>query len=170
MNIYLRMTKSLYDEVMADMRRVHPVAAERIGFLHARLGHVSESEQVLVFIGYTPVKDDHYVDDPASGGRINGDAIREAMQRILDDKCGLFHVHRHERSAVPSLSKMDRDEIPRLVQSFRHTDPKSPHGIFLLGIESFACWAWLPKMDKPINPVKATIVGYPLAFVKQPEP
>ena len=72
-----------------------------VGFLY---GQFAPSEQPLVVMTrYVPVPDDQYVVDDTVGARINGDAIRAAMQGVLDTGDGVFHTHLHEWPGTPSV-------------------------------------------------------------------
>jgi hypothetical protein len=146
------------------MARVHRFAVERIGFVHARPGQLTNGAWTIHLTGYTPVSDDHYVDDPGSGGRIDSNAIRAAMQHILAKQEGLFHVHQHPVCGWPHLSRMDKNEIPRLVDSFRQVGPSLPHGILLLSEDSMRAWVWLPTIAEPIEPNRLVTVGAPMEF------
>src|SRR5688500_17842551 len=95
MSLRCRLLREMYVRSGDDLGRNHPFAYERVGFLSGKLGNRTSSESLILFTGYYPVPDEHYVDDPYSGARINADAIRDAMQRVLDSGEGLFHVHCH---------------------------------------------------------------------------
>ena len=89
MPITIHLPRGLYQGVLADLRRPHAHAAERIGFLYGRL---APGGPLVVMTRYLPVLDDQYVVDDTVGARINGDAIRAAMQGVLDTGDGVFHT------------------------------------------------------------------------------
>ena len=68
--------------------RPHPHAAERVAFMYGRLAVMTEP--LILITRYVPVPDQQYVIDPYVGARINGDAIRAAMQGCLDTGDGVF--------------------------------------------------------------------------------
>jgi hypothetical protein len=166
--LYLRIPKSLYTDIRKDLARPHRFAAERVGFAKARLGTADGDDRIILLTGYSPVADDYYIDDPKSGARIDSNAIRTAMETILHEDVGLFHVHLHDLPGLPALGRMDRREIPQLVQTFRATGPQFPHGIFLLSEDAFSSWVWLPDHKEPLTPDRSTVVGMPL-FVRPPD-
>src|SRR5438128_2848906 len=83
------------------------------------------------------------------------------MQRVMDTKRGAFHVHLHGGRGLPTLSSMDRDELPRLVKSLRVVGPKAPHGILLLSGDSCTAWVWVPGSAAPVV-AQVGIVGQPM--------
>lgn len=168
MTLFFRIPKRTYGDIRRDLARPHDYAAERVGFAKARLGTAEGQDRIILITGYAPVNDDHYIDDPSSGARIDSNAIRRAMEIILQESVGLLHVHIHDFPGSPRLGKMDRREIPRLVDTFRATGPQAPHGILLLSGDSFSCWVWLPGQGKALVPERATVVGMPL-FIRPPQ-
>lgn len=168
MTLRFRITKGLYEEIHRDLLRPHAFSAERVGFAKARLGTAAGDDRIVLITGYASVKDDHYIDDPKSGARIDSNAIRDAMEMILQEDVGLFHVHLHDFPGVPALGQMDRREIPRLIETFRATDPRYPHGILLLSEDAFSSWVWLPGSTEPVVPDRSTVVGMPL-FIRPPD-
>lgn len=162
MTLHLRIPRSLYSSIQADLVRPHAFAAERVGFAKARLGTGAGDDKLVLIGGYEPVADADYIDDPRSGARISSSAIRSAMQTILEEDVGLFHVHLHDFPGVPRLGRMDQREIPELITAFRATNSKLPHGILLLSSDSFSTWVCLPGTRDLIVPDKASVVGLPL--------
>lgn len=160
MTINLRLTRKLLDEVRADLSRSHPFAAERVGFLYGRLAGTDSS--LVLLTGYEPVADDRYINDSWSGARIDSQAIRAAMQGVLDRGQGGFHVHMHHWPGRPVLSRMDTVEIPRVVTGLRRVGLSQAHGIILLNQFDCAAWVWLPGNDSAVEAESVSIVGFPL--------
>ena len=96
-------------------------AAERVGFLYARL--TAGDQLLVVMTSYVPVADKQYVVDETVGARVNGDAIRAAMQGVIDTGQGVFHTHLHEWPGRPAFSPTDNRELPRLIPAFRAVGP-----------------------------------------------
>jgi len=157
-----RFLRQLYVRVREDLARRHQFAYERVGFLSARLGNQKGAEPFVLFTNYYPVPDDEYIDDRYSGARINSNAIREAMQRVLDTGEGLFHVHCHAHRGRPGFSSMDLEETPRIVSSLRIACPKQAHGMVLLCNNHCIAHVWMPGSDKPIVADRVSVVGYPI--------
>lgn len=163
--VRLRIPRRLLDVVRTDLARPHAVAYERVGFLTCRLGTASDGELLVLATNYLPVDDTHYLCDKAVGAKINGDAIRAAMQHVLDTGDGLLHVHGHEGRGIPSLSPTDRRELPRLVQSLRIVGPDAAHGVLLLSNNQCTSWIWVPGAVEHAVPEAIMVVGYPANLV-----
>lgn len=142
MPIGITLRRGLHSEILADLGRPHSHAAERIGFLYGRLTQ-GEVPQV-VMTRYVPVLDEHYVVDVTVGARINGHAIRAAMQGVLDTGDGVFHTHLHVVQGAPSFSRTDEEELPNLIPALRAVGPTQATGLFLLGPDSAIADVWLP--------------------------
>jgi hypothetical protein len=155
MTIVIHLPRDLYHEVLTDLRRPHSHAAERIGFLYGRL--TSQREPLIVMTGYVPVQDDQYIVDGTVGARINGDAIRAAMQRVLDTGYGVFHTHLHEWPGTPSFSWTDEQEMPKLIPAFRAVGPTQATGLFLLSSNSAIADVWLPDASGPARAARISI-------------
>ena len=141
--------------------RPHPHAAERVGFAYGRLGNSGTNSPLVILTGYSPLADERYVIDPHSGARIEAAAIRSAMQEVINRKEGVFHVHMHEWPGRPRFSRMDREELPRLIPSFQVVGPKMAHGLFLLSLDDCVAQVWFPGVAEPVN-AKASVVGFPM--------
>jgi hypothetical protein len=162
MSIKLRMPRNLLQDVRADLSRPHPFAAERIGFLYGRLASAGADSPLVLMTGYEPVADERYINDPWSGARIDSQAIRGAMQGVLDRGQGGFHVHMHHWPGRPVLSRMDAEEIPPVVTGLRRVGLVHAHGIVLLHQEECAAWVWLPGNDNAIEAESVSVVGFPI--------
>ncbi len=160
----LRIPNTIADRVRDDLRRPHRFAAERIGFLSAAVGP-TEAGLVIVAAEYYTVADEHYVPGRGAGGRIGVQAIREAMTRAIASGLGIFHVHLHEHSGVPSFSPTDRAEQTRLVQSLNAASPNRPHGMIVLSADGANAWIWMPGETVPSVPARLALVGYPMHLV-----
>jgi len=163
--VSIRLARSLVEHVLSDLRRPHPFAAERVGFLFARRGSGPPGTTFLFPIDYLAVPDDQYIDGLAQweGAAINGDAIRSAMERVMTMKLTALHVHLHDHSGRPNFSRTDWRDLPGLARSFQHADPTLMHGGIVLSRDAAAGAVWLPKeaSGEPVFP-RISIVGYPL--------
>lgn len=162
MIVRARFPRELYVRVGEDLARRHRFAYERVGFLSARLGNQSSDESLILFTNYYPVADDQYIKDPSSGARIDANAIREAMQRVLDSGNGLFHVHCHAHGGKPGFGWMDLQETPRIVSSLQVAGPSQAHGMVLLSNDHCIAHVWMPGTDGPVVANTVSVVGYPL--------
>jgi len=166
MTVRIRLTRQLHDQVRADLGRPHPFAAERVGFLFGRLGNAGTDAPIILFTGYDSVADDRYINDPRSGARIDSQAIRSAMQQVLNRREGIFHVHMHEWPGKPHFSRMDREELPRLIPSFQAVGPSFAHGLFLFSDDQCAAEVWLPGSSHSVEAMRIAIVDYPLQLIE----
>lgn len=163
MTVILRFPRQLYEHVKADLSRPHPFAGERVGFLFGRLVNAGQPfESILLCTRYHSLADERYIDDPSSGARIDSQAIRGAMQQVLDRGEGVFHIHLHSWFGKPEFSAMDGKELPRLIPSFQAVGPALAHGLVLLSENECTAAIWMPGMDRPVEPKRIVIVGYPL--------
>lgn len=160
--VRVRLLRKLYLRVREDLARSHPFAYERVGFLSAKLGNSAADEALVLFTEYYPVPDNEYIEDPHSGARINSNAIRGAMQRVLETGDGLFHVHSHEHRRKPVFSSMDLEETPRIVSSLQIAGPLQAHGMLLLSKDHGIAQVWLPGSTEPIVADRVSVVGYPV--------
>jgi hypothetical protein len=161
----VRIPAALAEEMRRDLRRPHPFALERIGFLSVTTGVGTDGELLVLGADYQALPDEQYVESEDVGARINGDAIRMAMESVLATDRGLFHVHLHDHPGAPSFSWTDRSEQPRLIPSFVAVGPGRPHGMLVLSADAATAWVWLPRPTGPVRPRRTVLVGYPLRVV-----
>jgi hypothetical protein len=162
MTINVKLTKPLYDQIIADLQRPHDVAYERVGFATARIGTISEDEKLLLITGYQPVAEGDYLQDHKAGAHIGSSAISAVMQKILDDKVGVFHVHIHPFPGKPGLSRTDMSGILPLIPSFKAVGPQLAHGVLLFSLDNAIAYVWVPESMQPIKARKISIIGRPL--------
>lgn len=164
MNIHMRLTRSLFDRMQQDLSRPHPVAAERVGFLYVRPGTAEGTSLLVIGTDYAAVGDDHYIEDTGVGARIGGQAIRGAMQRVLNTGEGVLHVHRHDHRGRPWFSRVDQVELRRLVPSFQNVGPKAVHGALLLSLTEATALVWPPSHQEPVGVMRVSLIGQPMGF------
>lgn len=154
MPIVIHLPRDLYHGVLADLRRPHTHAVERVGFLYGRL----VDGPLIVMTRYVSVPDEQYMVDDTVGARINGNAIRGAMQGVLDTGDGVFHTHLHEWPGTPSFSRTDEEEMPKLIPAFRAVGPTQAAGLFLLSPDSAIADVWVPGVPGPERAAVIAIV------------
>lgn len=166
MTAHIRLLKSLYERVLADLQRPHPFASERVGFLLARMGTAANDTHLIFLVDYLPVPDDQYLPttDLAIGAEISSAAIRNTMQRVMSTGEGAFHAHLHEHLGRPRFSRVDMKDLPLLAQSFQCASPVSAHGGFLFSKDDCTASIWLPGQSDPVTAGKISVIGYPLQF------
>ena len=161
----IRLTRKLYAQIRGDLSRMHRFAHERVGFALGKVGSQSAADPLILFYDYRPVPDDQYVDDPFVGARIDGSAITNTMQEVMDlrsKRVGAFHIHMHSHPGRPGLSKTDKAEIPLLIPSFQSVARESAHGLIVLSDDYGIGWIWLPGHKVPSVSARIVVVGAPL--------
>lgn len=163
--VSIRLARPLFERVQCDLRRPHPFAAERVGFLFTCTGSGPAGTTFLFPVDYLVVPDSQYVDarKPWVGAAINGDATRGAMQQVMATGLGALHVHLHDHRGVPRFSPTDWCDLPDFARSFQHADPHLIHGALVLSRDAATGAVWLPNqpLRKPLVP-RISIVGFPL--------
>lgn len=61
LSIRIRLLKSLYEDILADLYHPHPFANERIGFLFTRAGAAANGIHLIFPLDYVPVPDNQYL-------------------------------------------------------------------------------------------------------------
>lgn len=148
MKLLFRLNWSLRRTALEDLGRPHNFAFERVGFICGRAAAIADGLMIIAE-SYNKVDDDNYVRDSNVGARINGDAIRNALQLSLDKNAGLFHAHMHEHSGVPQPSRTDLAESRKFVPDFFNVTPTMPHGTLILSKDSAFGLCWLGKNNEP---------------------
>lgn len=150
----IRLSRAFFEAMVADLRRPHKFAAERVGFAWGRFEPDAGSKGLVLLNGYQTVDEAHYIKDRTVGVRISGDAIRWAMQLALDgqtEQTCVFHVHLHDFRGKPQPSRTDSMEIPPMVRSIARLAPEIPHGFLILSANSMAAWVLQPETEKLVE-------------------
>lgn len=166
MRVGFKITRGLFDRLRDDLRRPHPFAAERVGFLSCRVGALKPAGWVLLAEAFHPVVDEDYLRDPSVGAMMGSAAIRKALQIALKYECGMFHVHIHGHRGAPSFSGVDLRETANFVPDFLHVCPQLVHGAIVLSMDSFVGLCWHPKASTPVPISEFSIVGAPMWFLR----
>lgn len=162
--ITLRISSTLFEEMLDDLRRPHEYAAERVGFMHCRES-VLRSGNLLLAQKYHPIRDDQYLEDASVGARFDGSAIREAMQTALTEATSVFHVHLHEHRGLPRFSGIDKREMRQIMPCFVNLCPERLHGALVLSANRALVSIWgtdLPPQGQA--PDKISLVGSRMEF------
>ena len=162
MKCILRLRRSLFDEILSDLRRPHAHAFERVGFLYGRLARAG-SLVIMVPFEYTPVPDEQYVDDRTVGAMIDADALFDAHQRARSTGQCCLHVHAHGDTDGTWFSRTDVSTLDRIGPSLQRMAKSAAHGGLVLTNTMGACLMWLPEETKPVRSA-VSIVGFPLTL------
>lgn len=173
MNLEIKMAGALYGEILRDLRRSHPFAAERVGFVFGRLGTISEGGKLILLTRYHAIPDEQYIEDDAVGARIGSDAMTWAMQAVYHGRLAreaIFHIHLHPFTGETGMSGTDRREIPRLIPGFQAVGREAPHGIIILSTDHGSGWVWLPGTQESMPVRSISVIGNPVGVFERSKP
>jgi hypothetical protein len=151
--ITLCIKQKMNDEMRRDLRRSHPFAAERVGFVFVQ----STLDGILDVTGYMAVPDELYINDPSVGASISHQAISIAMMRVFQTKEGILQVHEHGGRGVPGFSRTDLRSHPDFLQSFRNANSKGIHGFLLLSEDRMLTRYWPVGKERYVDSNRFTI-------------
>jgi hypothetical protein len=155
----VRLRRDLFDRMVADLGREHPVAYERVGFVFGKLARADSLGIVLPF-EYVPVPDEQYIEDDAVGAMINENAIFYAHQRARSTGLCCLHVHMHAGTGRTWFSHTDLETLHRLGPSLLRMAGQSAHGGLVLTHTNAAALLWLSDQPEPLRG-HVSIVGFP---------
>ena len=158
MNIEFRLSEKLYKAIHSDLHRKHAYAAERVGFIKCALSKLNENDLLVLANSYMSLDDEDYVYNPNAGATMGTGAIRKALQTAYNERCAMFHVHRHDHFGIPRFSRTDLVEGHKFVPDFFKVQPNSCHGIIVLSFDSASGLCWLPNNASP-TPLNAVSVN-----------
>jgi hypothetical protein len=162
MKTEIKLTGELYAEIIHDLTRPHPFAAERVGFAFGRMGSLG---QLVLLSRYQSIPDDQYVDDPTVGARIGSEALTWAMQAVYQSRPtreGIFQTHLHGHKGETRMSMVDSHEIPKLLPGFQSVGRDAAHGIIILSLDHGSGWVWHPGNREPYHVDSINIIGVPI--------
>jgi len=119
MKVHIKLTGALHTEILRDLKRPHPFAAERVGFVFGRRGTLAGEQCLIVLTRYHSIPDDQYLEDHAVGARIGSEALTSAMQAVYlgrPAREGIFHIHMHCHSGEPIPQLREIENL--LIESF----------------------------------------------------
>jgi len=156
--VNLRIPQKLLDAMVVDLRRPHPFAFERVGFMYCKQSSLRNGRLLLAY-KYQPIEDEQYIQDDTVGARFDSSSIRAAMQTALSEGVSTFHVHLHGHSGVPRFSRIDTEEMQALMPCFVNVCPDRCHGALVLSFDGIFGRIW--TVDCPVGrPLsKISVVG-----------
>lgn len=169
MKIHIKLTGALHADILRDLKRPHPFAAERVGFVFGRVGSLMDGRLVLLS-RYHPIPDDQYVEDHTVGVRIGTEALTWAMQAVYHGRPareGIFHIHLHGHRGETGMSETDQREIPRLIPGFQSVGRNTAHGIIILSLDHGSGWVWMPGVIEPADASRVSVIGAPIAVFER---
>jgi hypothetical protein len=167
MRVAFKITGTLLGDVYHDLRRPHPFAAERVGFLSCRIGALKPDGLVVLAHEYHTVADADYLPDDAVGAMMGPGAIRKSLQIALSREVCMFHLHIHEHCGRPRFSGVDLRETAKFVPDFWHVRPHMVHGAIVLSIDSIVGLCWHPQASAPLPISDFSVVGAPMRLIRE---
>jgi hypothetical protein len=161
MTAEIRMSRQLVRMVQGDLRRPHPFAHERVGFLSCRTAALEEDGVLILPVSYHPLGDDEYVESDEAAAMMSEDAIGRAMQRAYRERLSVVHVHEHGHAGKPGFSGVDIKEGRDFMPDFFNACPRQPHGLMVLSHDYAAALVWRPGRQGDCA-ASVTIVGSPM--------
>lgn len=159
----------IHEQMLADLKRSHPYAAERVGFLFTKSRKYEDGTVIIIASEYRPLNDENYIRDNSVGARIDSQSIREAMQIILNTGGGCFHVHLHSHTGMPGPSSTDKKGLPGIAESFANIAPNQANGFLILSKDSFYASVKCNRQSSLTASDKFSVIGYPMHFVLNPK-
>jgi hypothetical protein len=167
MRVHIKLTGRLYNEIIQDLVKPHPFAAERVGFVLGRMVSLENEGKQILLIGYYSIPDEHYIDDPTVGARIGSQAMAWAMAAAHQGRAareGVFHIHLHDNEVPTGISRTDRADLPKLMPGFQSVSREAAHGILILSRNHGSGWVWLPGNNEAYNADSIQIIGAPVSI------
>jgi hypothetical protein len=165
MKTHIKMTGALHNAMMSDLKRPHPFAAERVGFVFGKIGSQVDGGRLILLTRYHSIPDEQYVDDDSVGARIGSDALTWAMQAVYHSRPnreGIFHIHLHAHNGETGMSRTDKRETPKLIPGFQSVGRDAAHGIIILSLDHGTGWVWTRNSEEPTHAARISVIGAPI--------
>jgi hypothetical protein len=165
MKTEIKLIGNLYNQVLQDLARPHPFAAERVGFVFGRMGTLTDRGIVILLNRYHSIPDNQYIEDSTVGARIDSEAITWAMQAVYHGRPtreGLFHVHVHGHKGETGMSAVDSREISKIILGLQSVGRAAVHGIIIFSLDHGSSWVWLPACKEPRRIDCISVIGSPV--------
>lgn len=139
--VTFRLVGTLLERVRCDLRRPHPFAGERVGFILCKAAAGLHGWTILAF-GYQTIPDDAYVDDPRYGATVSSAGFLPALQAAYTDGISVCHVHLHDHPGRTRFSRPDERESGQFMPDFLKVRPGLPHCAIVVGEDHLwgKCW------------------------------
>jgi len=164
--VTIRIADELCQQIRIDLLRPHNFAYERVGFVIGKSKELQDGKELVIITEYIPIANEHYIEDDTVGARIDSNAIRIAMQIVMNRKCSMFHVHAHFGNGTPLFSSTDLEELPNIAAAMINANPLSVHGALLINEDAANAIVMMKSSRGEISLEKITRVGYPMKFNK----
>lgn len=167
MTTIVRLRRDTADQIRADLRRRHPFAHERVGFISARVAPLAEEGRLILAEGYHPVDDCDYLNDSTVGAMMGSSAIRKALEVAYLRKLSMIHVHMHDHLGMPSFSAVDLSESAKFMPNFFHVAAHVPHCAVVMSADHATGLCWRAAHEKPTYINVIAEVGAPMRISRR---
>jgi len=79
----------------------------------------------------------------------------------------IFHTHLHGHKGETEMSKVDSQEIPKLLPGFKSMGREAAHGIIILSLDHGSGWVWLPSDKEPCQVGSINIISVPIGVFER---
>ena len=162
MKVRFKITTALLTAIRSDLRRPHPFAHERVGFISAGLSASGDDLLVLAH-AYRPRGRRRVPARPNSG---RNDGSRRPFATLcsvaLQGGVAMFHVHTHGGNGIPGFSGIDLRENAKFVPDFFKVAPQCAHGAIVLSDTAAHGLIWFGRAQPNEFITSFVEVGVPL--------
>jgi hypothetical protein len=159
--VTLRIPDTLLTRVRSDLRRSHPFAGERVGFILCRAAAGPCGWTILAY-GYQSIPDDAYVDDPRYGATVSSVGFLPALQAAYAEPISVCHVHLHDHSGPTRFSRPDERESAQFMPDFLKVRPGLPHSAIVVGKDHLWGKCWTDRETPSVVISELHVVGAPI--------
>jgi hypothetical protein len=156
-----RIVDSLLARIRGDLRRAHPFAAERVGFVLCRVATGTEGWTILAY-DHLSIADDSYIDDPRFGAVISSAGFLPPLQAAYEHPICICHAHLHDHPGRTRFSGPDEVESARFMLDFLKVRPDLPHCAVVIGEDHLWGKYWIDPKIRGRVISEFHVVGAPL--------
>jgi len=160
--IIVRCTRRFHAAMLADLRRPHEFAYERVGWVFAKQAR-AKSDVLLLPVEYVPVEDANYIRSARAAACFDTQTIRGALQHARNSGLSCLQVHLDDHAGDTDFSDTDIETIDALAASLRVVAPNTAHGGLVLSQASGTARVWWTDLALPAA-AQVSIVGFPTRF------
>lgn len=151
-----RIPSRLLTIIRDDLRRHHPTASERVGFVACR-----GDSTLLVAYDYLPLLDDEYEPSWEAAAQYSAAAINRMLKEARARQASMFNVHEHGHRGIPGFSSIDLRSLDAIMPAFFGMHP-GPHGGLVLSHDAAAGAVWTDASSKRVPLARIAEVGAPV--------
>ena len=132
--------KIFFRNVINDLKKTHPFASERIGYLMGRV-----EDKSLVLDEWLSIKNEFYEKSDDVGARVGRDGMIFIMKKASQSNKSFFHTHLHEFQKIPTFSLVDKNSLLEVTRALISLTEECLHGGIVIGQYSSRVKYWTDK-------------------------